>query len=293
MVLRNVLKILPMRRFRDPPPTVGVVRMAGILTPGGRSLRRGGLNLEGMARTLERAFKLPNAQAVALVINSPGGSPVQSSLIAKRVRTLAEEKDIPVYAFTEDVAASGGYWLACAADEIYADEASVVGSIGVISASFGFQDLIARHGIERRLHTTGDRKTLLDPFEAEKPADVQRLESVQRDILDAFKAQVTARRGDRILLSEAELFSGEFWTGKQALAHGLIDGIGDLRAVMRDKLGERVKLVPVGERRPWLGRRFGFGTGGNHYDLTALSSGLVEAAVDAIDERAIWKQFGL
>ncbi|MCZ6763902.1 MAG: S49 family peptidase [Alphaproteobacteria bacterium] len=293
MVLRDVLKILPMRRFRDPPPIVGVVRMTGILTPGGRSLRRGGLNLEGMARTLERAFKLPNCRAVALVINSPGGSPVQSSLIAKRVRTLAEEKDIPVYAFTEDVAASGGYWLACAADEIYADEASVVGSIGVISASFGFQDLIARHGIERRLHATGDRKTLLDPFEAEKPADVQRLESVQRDILDAFKAQVTARRGDRILLSEADLFSGEFWTGKQALAHGLIDGIGDVRAVMRDKLGERVKLVPVGERRPWLGRRFGFGTGGNHYDLTALSSGLVEAAVDAIDERAIWKQFGL
>jgi len=261
----------------DGAPTVAVLRLDGVI--GGRGLARRGLNLAGMADAIERAFKLRNLSAVALAVNSPGGSPVQSALIAGRIRALAEEKEIPVYAFCEDAAASGGYWLACAGDEIYAQGASIVGSIGVVSAGFGFPDMLAKIGVERRVHTSGVRKAILDPFRPENPDDVDQLKEIQEDVHEQFIEFVRARRGDRLDASDDVLFSGEFWTGRRALALGLIDGIGDLRGVMRDKFGEKVRLRVVGGRRGWLERRFGLNA--------------VDALLDGMEARALWWRFGL
>ena len=238
-------------------PIVAVVRLTGVIGPMGPL--RGGLSLAGLAPTLERAFSLGGIKAVALAVNSPGGSPVQSSLIAKRIRALAAEKKLPVFAFAEDVAASGGYWLATAGDEIFADESSIVGSIGVISAGFGFQDLLQRVGVERRVHTAGARKSMLDPFRPENAEDIARLEALQRDIHDGFKAQVRSSRGARLKGDDDTLFSGEFWTGRRALELGLIDGIGDLRSVMRARFGEKVRFRVVGAPTGWLRRRLGLG----------------------------------
>jgi signal peptide peptidase SppA len=261
----------------DGAPTVAVLRLDGVI--GGRGLARRGLNLAGMADAIERAFKLRHLSAVALAVNSPGGSPVQSALIAGRIRALAEEKEIPVYAFCEDAAASGGYWLACAGDEIYAQGASIVGSIGVVSAGFGFPDMLAKIGVERRVHTSGVRKAILDPFRPENPDDVDQLKEIQEDVHEQFIEFVRARRGDRLDASDDVLFSGEFWTGRRALALGLIDGIGDLRGVMRDKFGEKVRLRVVGGRRGWLERRFGLNA--------------VDALLDGMEARALWWRFGL
>ena len=191
-----LLRHMPFRRFKEPPPRVAVLRLAGVI--GGLGRLRRGLNLAVQGPLIERAFKLPRLKAVALAINSPGGSPVQSALIAGRIRALAEEKEVPVVAFAEDLAASGGYWLACAADEIYANESSIVGSIGVVSAGFGFPDLLGRIGIERRVHTAGGRKAMLDPFRAEDPEDVSRLEAIQESVHESFKAHVRKRRGGRL-----------------------------------------------------------------------------------------------
>src|SRR5206468_5812747 len=211
---------------------------------------------------LERAFAARRLSAVALSINSPGGSPVQSALLYKRIRQLAEEKKVPVFAFAEDVAASGGYWLALAGDEVYAEEASLLGSIGVVTSSFGLYRLIDRLGIERRLHTAGERKSLLDPFLPEDPDDVARLSALQQDIHDSFKAQVRRGREGKIDPADESLFSGEVLTGRMALSRGLIDGIGDLRSVMREKFGDNVRLVPVPhQRRRWWLRRLGPLTG--------------------------------
>lgn len=270
----------------DPPPTVAVVRLSGVI--GAMGGFRRGLSLGSQAGVLQRAFKLRNLKAVALAVNSPGGSPVQSALIAGRIRQLADEKQIPVVAFAEDVAASGGYWLACAADEIYADASSIIGSIGVVSGGFGLQGLIEKLGVERRLHTAGDKKAMLDPFQPEKPAEVKHLKDIQGDIHQAFKDMVRARRGDRLKGAEKDLFSGAFWTGAKALDLGLIDGLGDLRAVMRARYGDKVKLRVVGERRGLFGRlRFGAtfdGPGGTDW---------AGQAVAAIEERMIWNRFGL
>ncbi|HKS89559.1 MAG TPA: S49 family peptidase, partial [Stellaceae bacterium] len=252
MTLRDVLRRLP--PFRNRPPVVGVVRFEGIIGP---QQWRSALSLGGYAAALDRAFGQSRLAAVALAINSPGGSPVQSALLYRRIRQLAEEKSVPVFAFAEDVAASGGYWLALAGDEIYAEEASLLGSIGVVSSGFGVSRLIERFGIERRLHTAGDKKSLLDPFLPEDPDDVARLTALQRDIHDSFKDQVRRRRAGRIDAADDGLFSGEVLTGRMALERGLIDGIGDLRSVMRARFGERVRLVPVSpqrRRRWWLPR---------------------------------------
>src|SRR5216684_4261333 len=199
-------------RFRR-TPIVPVVRLSGVIVAGGRFGARG-LSLDAVSSLLSKAFGVKGAKAVALAINSPGGSPVQSALIATRIRLLATEKNIPVIAFVEDVAASGGYWLACAADEIVADPASIVGSIGVISAGFGFQDFLARYGVERRVHTSGERKAMLDPFRPENPEDIARLKGLQGEIHDGFKDWVRQRRGTKLKGDEAMLFSGEFWTAK-------------------------------------------------------------------------------
>lgn len=258
-------------------PAVAVIRLYGTIGMSGRFGRS--LNDAGLADTIERAFAKKPA-AVALAINSPGGSAAQSAMIAARIRRLADEKKIPVYAFCEDAAASGGYWLACAADEIYADANAVVGSIGVIYAGFGFHELIARHGIERRIHTAGESKSMLDPFRPEKDEDVARLTELQTAIHDNFKAHVRARRGDR--LTEAARFDGTIWTGAQAKEVGLIDGIGHLSEVMRGKLGEEVRFREYGKRRGLL-ERLG----------APAAAELADAAIDAANERALWARLGI
>ncbi len=262
-------------------PVVGVLRFAGVI--GQVGLGRRGLSLDDLAEAIERAFKLKRLAAVAISVNSPGGSPVQSALIAGRVRALAEERDLPVYAFCEDVAASGGYWLACAGDHIYADGASVVGSIGVVSASFGFTDLIAKAGVERRVHTAGKSKAMLDPFRPEDPKDVKRLKAIQEDVHDQFKEWVRARRGARLAAPESELFDGTVWTGRKAAELGLVDGIGDLRGVMREKFGEKVRLRPVKVPRNWLQKRLGVSRAG----------AVADDILAAIEERLFWSRFGL
>lgn len=245
---------LPFLSRLCPAPLVSVIRLQGGI---GIPARHGaaGLSDAGLAPILARAFRQGRPVAVAIALNSPGGSPVQSSLIAARIRRLAEETHLPVHVFVEDVAASGGYWLATAGDVIWADESSVLGSIGVISAGFGFADLIRRHGIERRVHTAGTAKAWLDPFRPESPEDVARLHRLLAPIHDAFKAQVLARRGDR-LPPDKDLFTGEVWVGGQAVALGLADGIGHLEPTMRGLFGERLRFRSYGQRVPFL-RRFG------------------------------------
>ncbi|KGJ14323.1 S49 family peptidase [Paracoccus sanguinis] len=235
-------------------PVVSVIRLQGAI---GIPARHGaaGLSDAGLALLLERAFRRGKPVAVSIALNSPGGSPVQSALIAARIRRLAEETNVPVHAFVEDVAASGGYWLATAADTIWADDSSVLGSIGVISAGFGFADLIQRHGIERRVHTAGRSKSWLDPFRPETPEDVARLNRLLEPIHESFKAQVRARRGDR-LAADRDLFNGEVWVGSEAVALGLADGIGHLEPTMRGLFGDRVRFRNYSQRVPFL-RRFG------------------------------------
>ena len=278
---------IPVKRVQDPAPVVAVLRLDGII---GRGARLGpALSLATVAGGIERAFSLRRAKAVALVVNSPGGSPVQSALIAGRIRALAMEKEIPVYAFAEDVAASGGYMLLAAADTLYADPSSIVGSIGVISSGFGFTEVIAKLGIERRLHTAGDKKSLLDPFLPETDQDRDRLTAIQKELHENFKAYVRDRRQDKLNGTEDELFSGEFWTGTRAMELGLVDGLGDLRTVMREKYGDRVKLrLIAGPQRWWRNRlRPLFPTaidGGNTW---------ADQLIEATEHRAMWSRFGL
>ncbi len=263
-------------------PTVPVVSLSGVIMAGSRLGSRG-LSMESTAAILRRAFNTKGAKAVALSINSPGGSPVQSALIAARIRLLAAEKKLPVIAFVEDVAASGGYWLACAADEIVAQPSSIVGSIGVVSAGFGFQDLIARIGVERRMHTSGENKSMLDPFQPEKAEDVERLKRLQSEIHDDFKAWVRERRGARLTAAESLLFTGEFWTGRRGLEYGLVDSLGDLRSTLQARYGEKVRLPVIAARRGLLSR---FGIGSRIEDIGP-------ATVAAVEDRLHWQRFGL
>ena len=216
---------------------------------------RPGLLLSTIARSLERAFETPRARAVALIINSPGGSPSQSHLIFRRIRQLAEEKKIPVLAFVEDVGASGGYMLACAADEIICNDFSIVGSIGVVGASFGFHELMEKVGIERRLYTSGDRKVMLDPFLPQKPDDVKRIKAIQQDIHAHFIALVKERRGSRLNGPDKTLFSGEFWTAQKAIELGLADRLGDMRSTLRERYGDKVHTPLISAERSLFGRR--------------------------------------
>lgn len=270
-------------RFRR-GPVVPVVRLSGVIASGGLLGSRG-LSIETVAPLLRRAFETRGAKAVALSLNSPGGSPVQSALIAQRIRLHAAEKGLPVIAFVEDVAASGGYWLACAADEIIADPSSIVGSIGVISSGFGFQDLIARIGVERRVHTSGENKSMLDPFRPEQPDDVVRLKRLQAEIHDGFKDWVRQRRGKLLKGEESMLFTGEFWTARRGIEFGLVDGFGELRATLQARYGDKVRLPVIGPRRRLLAR-FGLQTGGGIGDIGPYT-------LAALEERALWQRFGL
>jgi serine protease SohB len=285
------LRTLVPQRFRRDVPIVPVVRLTGIV--GFSTPLRPGLTLAGIARTLDRAFTLKHTAAVALAINSPGGSAVQSHLIFGRIRQLAEQHKRRVIAFIEDAGASGGYMIACAADEIVADQHSIVGSIGVVGGSFGFEKLIAKLGIERRLHTSGEHKAMLDPFLPENPEDVDRLEKLQREIHDDFIALVKSRRAGKLAGPEDELFSGAYWTGRRALELGLIDAIGDLRGVLRERFGDKLVTPLVSAERRWLGRRL-LGAGTSEAAIKGVQQfGLAEDLISALEARAIWARYGL
>jgi len=273
-------------RFRSDIPVVPVVRMAGAI--GISSPLKPGLTLANVARSLDRAFSMRNLSAVALSINSPGGAAAQSHLIHRRVRALADEKKVPVIAFVEDVAASGGYMIACAADEIVADESSIVGSIGVVGGSFGFDKLIEKIGVERRLYTSGENKAMLDPFLPEKPEDVERLKALQREIHESFIALVKARRGAKLDSRETALFSGAYWTGQRGRELGLVDAVGDLRTVLRERYGEKVRTPLMAER--------GFSLFGRRAPGVAQVWGEASWADDLVatlEARALWSRYGL
>lgn len=279
------------RLMGDPAPLVPVIRLSGVIGTQSQPFRSS-LTLAGTAADISQAFSVSGAAAVALAINSPGGAPVQAALIMKRIRQLAAEKELPVYAFIEDVGASGGYMLALAGDEIYADENSVVGSIGVVSAGFGFKGLIDRIGVERRLYTAGESKAMLDPFSAEKPEDVAHLKALQDEVHESFKAMVRDRRADKLAGEETELFSGAFWTGAKAKSLGLIDDLGDMRSVLRAKFGDRTRLKLVNAGHGLFRRRQAAEAGAAP---PALLSGhdLVENGLAALEARALWARYGL
>ncbi|MGA8649119.1 MAG: S49 family peptidase [Xanthobacteraceae bacterium] len=290
----SALRELIPQRFRRDRPVVPVLRLTGVI--GFSTPLRPGLSMAGVARSLDRLFGVPHAEAVALVINSPGGSPAQSHLIFRRIRDLAQENNRKVIAFVEDAAASGGYMLACAADEIIADPSSVVGSIGVVGGSFGFDTLIAKIGIERRLYTSGAHKAMLDPFLPEDPSDVERLKSLQREIHDDFIALVKSRRAAKLSGPEETLFSGEYWTGRRALGFGLVDAIGDLRSTLRERFGEKVYTPLITAERSLFGRR-AFGVGPDAFLGAGLRAGaplgLAEDMISALEARALWARYGL
>ena len=287
----RVRSALP-ERFRR-GPVVPVVRLSGVI--GTVMPLRSGLSLAAVARTLERAFSVRQAVAVALVINSPGGSPVQSRQIFLRIRQLAAEKKLPVLVFVEDVAASGGYMLACAGDEIFVDPSSIVGSIGVVGGSFGFEGLIRKIGVERRLYTAGEHKATLDPFLPENPEDVARLKAIQREIHTVFIDLVKGARGGRLKAADDYLFTGEYWAGGRAVELGLVDAIGDLRAVLRSRFGDKVQtplIAPAAGPLAGLFSRRSAGTVGLS-PSARLYAELPEAALAAVEARAMWARFGL
>jgi serine protease SohB len=286
--LRRVFDPLLPRRLRRSSAVVPVVRLSGII--GLSTPLRSGLTLSTAARSLERAFTWSRARAVALAINSPGGSPVQSHLIFQRIRQLAEENERSVIAFIEDVGASGGYMIACAADDIVCDPTSIVGSIGVVGGSFGFSGLMDKLGIERRLFTSGDRKAMLDPFLPAKVEDVEHLKAIQKDIHESFIALVKERRGAMLTGPDSTLFSGEYWTGRKAVELGLADHLGDLRSILRQRFGEDVLIPLVAADRGFLGRRLRGIAGASRFSETA---GLAEEFLSALEARALWARYGL
>ena len=271
-------KLMFWRRSR---PIVPVVRLSGVISSGS-SLGRRGLSLESVEPQLKKAFSVKQAKAVALIINSPGGSPVQSSLIGQRIRDLASHNDLPVLAFCEDVAASGGYWIAAAADEVFANAASVIGSIGVISAGFGFDKAIARLGVDRRVYTAGNAKMTLDPFQPERTEEVDRLKALQADIHQQFITHIESRRGSRLKGDRDALFSGAFWTGQTALELGLIDAIGECRQTLLNRFGSETEIMMIEPKRKLL-----------PFGVSGMSSRLVEDAAAVAIERAYFSRFGL
>jgi signal peptide peptidase SppA len=288
-LIKRLMELVP-ARWRRGAAVVPVVRLSGVI--GAATPLRPGMSLAGVAKTLERAFATKAAKAVALVINSPGGSPVQSRQIYLRIRQLAAEKKLPVLVFVEDVAASGGYMIACAGDEIFCDPSSILGSIGVVGGSFGFQELIRKIGVERRLYTAGEHKAMLDPFMPENPDDVARVKALQREIHAIFIALVKQSRGARLKGTDDKLFSGEYWAGETSVALGLGDAIGDLRSVLRARFGDKVQTPVIapssGLLSGLLGRRSGAGT------LTSLNglAALPDELISALEQRAIWAKYG-
>jgi signal peptide peptidase SppA len=289
--LIDTLQDLLPARFQPGIPVVPVVRLSGVI--GAVTPLRPGMSLAGVARLLERAFGTKNAKAVALVINSPGGSPVQSRQIYLRIRQLAAEKQLPVLVFVEDVAASGGYMIACAGDEIFCDPSSILGSIGVVGGTFGFQELIKRIGVERRLYTAGAHKAMLDPFLPENPEDVARVKALQREIHAIFIALVKQSRGAKLKGSDDVLFTGEYWAGETSVSLGLADAIGDLRSTLRARYGDKVRMPVIAASTGLVSGLLRRRSAG----LTLLQSpdaiaGLPDEVISALETRAIWAKFG-
>jgi signal peptide peptidase SppA len=272
----------------DRRPVVAVVRLQGVISPNPSPVSRGTINLGVVDSALKRAFEQDRLLAVALSINSPGGAPTQSALVTERIRQLAADKKVPVLAFCEDVAASGGYWLACAADEIYAHATSMVGSIGVVSAGFGFTGLLERFGVQRRVHTAGTHKVRLDPFSPESDEDVAWLRGLHTELHEQFIDLVKQRRGGKLTGTDEELFSGEVWTGKRALELGLIDGLGTLRGVLAKRFGD-AHIVTAQPHRPLLAR-LGIGAAATRF---GLAESPVESLLGSLEARAAWSRFGL
>src|SRR6201992_3323503 len=287
--LLDRLKALLPERLRPGKVVVPVVRLSGVI--GAVTPLRPGMSLAGVAKTLEKAFATKNAKAVALVINSPGGSPVQSRQIYLRIRQLAAEKKLPVLVFVEDIAASGGYMLACAGDEIFCDPSSILGSIGVVGGSFGLTELIRKIGIERRLYTAGEHKAMLDPFLPEDPDDVARVKAIQREIHDIFISLVKQSRGARLKGADDMLFTGEYWAGQTSVSLGLADALGALRAALRARYGEKVQtplIAPAsGMWSGLLGRR-----SPGAMDVWDGVSNLPDGLISSFEARAIWAKFG-
>ena len=282
-------RLLP-KSMRPETITIPVIRLHGTIMAGGGQFRPN-LSLASTAGLIEKAFAFKDAPAVAISINSPGGSPVQSRLIYKRIRDLAEEENKRVIVFVEDVAASGGYMIALAGDEIVADPSSIVGSIGVVSASFGFQELIRKIGVERRVHTAGTNKAILDPFQDEKPEDVERLKALQLEVHQTFIDMVKERRGAR-LADDADLFTGLFWSGKRGRELGLVDEIGDMRGFLRARFGDKMRMKLVAPQRRLFGRGLGF-MGIARSDPAAIAQAAATGLADAATDRALWARFGL
>ena len=267
------------KRFFSKDINIPTLRLTGVIGQAG--IARSGLTIAGIEKLVDKLFSDKKAPAVALIINSPGGSPTQSSLIAEKIINLAKEKNKKVYAFVEDVAASGGYWLACAADEIYLDLNSIVGSIGVISPGFGFVDLIKKIGVERRVYTSGKSKSFLDPFKEEKKEDIHRLKSIQEQIHENFIEYVKSRRGSKLLSSaEDEIFSGLFWVGKKGVDLGLADGIGSINQIIREKYGNKAKIKIIDQKKSFLQKR--------------LSSSINNNDIfNRLEEMIMWSRYGL
>jgi serine protease SohB len=287
--------LLRLRPFLPEPlrpaevPVVPVVRLTGVI--GLTTPLSSGMTMASVARVLERAFAVRDAKAVAILINSPGGSAVQSHLIHRRIRLLAEEAKVPVLVFVEDVAASGGYMIACAGDEIFADPSSIIGSIGVIGASFGFDKLMEKIGVERRVYTAGTRKSTLDPFRPEDPADVEHVKSIQRAIHAKFIELVKGRRGARITGADDTLFTGEYWDAGRAKEFGLIDGFGDARSVLRERFGDKVLTPLISAERTLFGRRLPGFTRAEA--LEGIGGSFAADMLSAIEARALWSRYGL
>ena len=260
---------------------VAILRLQGVI--GNVGVKKG-LNLDTLNQSIEKAFKTPKLRAVCLAINSPGGSPVQSELIAARIINLSKEHNVPVYSFVEDVAASGGYWLACAGDKIYASKSSIIGSIGVISSSFGFSDAIKKLGIERRVYTQGNNKSILDPFVAEKKEDIKIISNLQKSIHQHFIDYIKSRRNRCLTQTDEILFNGEFWTGETATAFGLIDGIDDMYSFIKRKFGDKVKIDHIKEKQSWIKQKLGIDAGLNN---------IAEVAINEIKEQIIKQRFDL
>jgi signal peptide peptidase SppA len=265
------------RRMGSGGPIIPVVRLQGIIAS---DTRPGRLNIAGVGPLLQRAFEMKGAPVVAIVINSPGGSPVQSRLISKRIRDLADEHEKKVLVFIEDAAASGGYFIAVGGDEIIADPSSIVGSIGVIYAGFGFEDAIAKLGVTRRVYTAGQNKSTLDPFLPEKQSDIERIKTFELDIHKVFIEHVKARRGDKLKAPDDQLFTGEWWTGVRGLDLGLIDGLGDLHSVLRERYGKEAMLKIIAPKRPL-------------FSLPRFGLSLASDAVALLEDRAYWSRLGL
>ncbi len=290
MGLSKFLSQIPVIKNLFDYTAVPVIRMSGIISEG--QGRRQTLSFEKYQKIIEKAFDIAASDeekksAVGFVINSPGGSPAQSILIADQIRAMAEKKKVRSYAFVEDVAASGGYWLACACDEIYSTAGSIVGSIGVISASFGFQEIIAKYGIERRVYASGKDKSFLDPFMPVKPRDLERLKTLQTDIHDQFKNWVKNRRGEKLKGKEAELFEGQFWTGEKAKDIGIIDGIGNFNRFFTEKFGEKTLLLDLQPEKKL------FSLPGIMGAQSRMSGEVIMEALEAMEEKSLWQRYGL